>query len=318
MSKRQVLLEKDCDCSIHSYVNLGLRIKDVPSGWALNLHDFREFFPVLRYELECYVQIKGIISPCKIRINPRLFYRSVPLKNHLRSLKSSGENKVSIEVKFNKKEIYDAIDDFGDVNLDYIDTSFTVGKSYSSKGWALTKDVISKILPLSAYEFRFPVYIDGIPVENRLNMQTRLFYNSEELSQKLEELYKVNRKQKVDARIILNEEYLKMINSVKKTHLSNKQCIVCGNFIDDESQSVKCFDCLDKEVTAFKLKKFLEFFNSSDLFYEDDLIDLGYTKGQIKIMTYKFEKYELLSVNWDGGFKLKNNQILNDFIKKWG
>ena len=75
MSKPKVLLEKDCDYSIHTHMPIGKKINHVPKGWALNLKDIREFIPVLRFEFECYIQIKGIISPCKIRVNPRLFYK---------------------------------------------------------------------------------------------------------------------------------------------------------------------------------------------------------------------------------------------------
>ena len=40
----------------------------------------------------------------------------------------------------------------------------------------------------------FPVYIDGIPAETRINMQTRLFYTSKELSQELERLSNIDSK----------------------------------------------------------------------------------------------------------------------------
>ena len=54
MSTRKVLNESDCDYSIKTYVGFGKKIKDVPSGWALNLLDIRDFIPVLRYEFEGY------------------------------------------------------------------------------------------------------------------------------------------------------------------------------------------------------------------------------------------------------------------------
>ena len=83
MSNRFVLSESECDYSIHTFVGFGKKIKHVPRGWALNLHDIRDFIPVLRYEFECYILINDIISPCRIRINPRLFYKSSPLREHL-------------------------------------------------------------------------------------------------------------------------------------------------------------------------------------------------------------------------------------------
>ena len=289
MTKMEVLLENECDSSISTHVNLGSRINDVPSGWALNLFDIREFIPVLRYERECYIIIRDIISPCKIMINPRLFYKGKPLKEHFRQMKSNEENRpIPITIKFNKEYLNKAFDDFHPEYIDYIDTDLLVGKSYRSKGWGLSKDVVSQLLPLEAYNFMFPVYIDGIPAETRLNMQTRLFYSSDELSRELEKLSKIDSKRRIDARIVFNEDYLDLTTKLKKEHYSDRTCVICGNFLDVDNKSTKCFDCLDKELTVLKLKKILELFDPSESFYEDDLLDLGYTKGQIRVFIYKF------------------------------
>lgn len=316
---QRILLEKECDYSIKTHVSLGKRIKDVPTGWALNLYDIREFIPILRYELECYIKIKSIIAPCKIRINPRLFYKGKPLKNHLRKVKSvDADKKIPIEIKFNKEKLSKVHEEFGVVSLNYIDTRLHVGKSYRSKGWGLKKDVVSKLLPLNAYDYVFPVYIDEIPAETRLNMQTRLFYNSNELSQELERLNKIDPDLEIEARIILNEEYLEITESSKDDHLSDRTCILCGNFIDEDSKSDKCYDCSDKEITVLKLKKLLDFINPSETFFKEDLLDLGYTQGQINIMIYKFNKYGLVSINWDESFQFKDKNTLDNFIKQWG
>jgi len=191
--------------------------------------DIREFIPVLRYEFECYIQINGILAPCKVRINPRLFYSGTPLKNHLRSIKLKDPDKlIPIEIKFNKSELDQKLDEFDVESLDYIDTNLLVGKSFSSKGWGLKKNVVSKILPLDAYNYMFPVYIDGIPAENRINVQTRLFYNSKALSHELKRLNRIDPSQEVRARIILNENYLDMLKSLKQDYIADRKCIICG------------------------------------------------------------------------------------------
>ena len=319
MSKRRVLLDNECDYSIHTYVHLGKKIKDVPKGWALNLFDIREFIPILRYEFECYIKINNVISPCKIRINPRLFYHGTPMKEYLRKQKSIDPNKkIELELKFNKTQLDKTLDEFQNDNLNYIDTKLLVGKSATSKGWGLSQEVKAQIFPLDAYNYIYPVYIDGIPVETRLNMQIRLFYTSDELSQELARLAKKDSKQKVNARIIINEEYLNIIRDIKEDYLSDQKCIICGNSIDKESQNNKCFDCLDKELTVLKLKSILDFFNPSDTFYEEDLLDLGYTKGQIRVTFYKLEKYDLVTRNWDDSFQLEDDKTINKFIKDWG
>lgn len=319
MSKRRVLHEDSCDCSIQTFVNLGNKINDVPSGWALNLMDIHEFIPVLRYEFEGYVLINNIISTCKVRINPRLFYSGTALKDYLRSQKEiNKDRKIPLELKFNKKELDEYLIKFNRENRDYIDTKLLVGKSYSSKGWGLSKEVVSKVFPLDAYNYMFPVYIDGIPAETRLNIQTRLFYNSPELSAELKRLSEIDPKQKVDARIILNDEYLELLKSLKEDMGSDRKCVICGKFIDRDSQSSKCFECLDKELTVLKLQNILTFFNPCETFYEGDLVNLGFTKGQINVIFYKLNKYELVSKEWDDRFVLKDEQTLNNFIEQWG
>lgn len=321
MTNKRVLSEEECDYSIHTYVNLGRRINDVPQGWALNLMDIREFIPVLRYEFECYLQINGIIAPSKVRINPRLFYKGVPLRNHLRKQKNIDEKAlIPLEIKFNKKELDKCHNEFVITDKDYIETKLLVGKPKNRTnhgGWGLKKDVVSQILPLDAYDFMFPVYIDGIPAETRLNMQTRLFYRSKELAEELERLSKIDPKQELYARIILNEEYLESIKSSKKKHLSDHKCVICGNVLDNDSND-KCFVCLDKELTVLKLENFLNYFNPGDTIYEEELLNLGFTKGKSIIIFSKFHKYDLVSKNWDGSYVLKDKLTLEKFIKKWG
>ena len=315
----KVFDEKKCNYSVHTYVNLGKSINDVPQGWALNLSDIREFIPVLRYEFECYIMINGIISPCKIKINPRLFYKGTSLRNSLRKLKKKDPNKqIPLEIKFNKTELDKSLDEFDVESHDYIDTKLLVGKSFSSKGWGLSKDVVSKIFPLDSYNYMFPVYINGIPAENRINIQTRLFYSSKELSKELERLYKINPKQKVNCRIILNENYLNRLKSIDDEKVSNRKCVICGDNLNKDSKSEKCFNCLDKELTVLKLKSILNFFEPLDTFYEEDLIDLGFTKGKARMIIRKLKNNELVSRNWDESYKLKNNATLNKFINEWG
>ena len=318
---RRVLLESECDSSIHTFVNLGRRINDVPSGWALNLIDIREFIPVLRYEFECYLQIRGIIAPCKVRINPRLFYKGTPLRDHLRKRKMVDENaKIPLELKFNKKELDKYHNEFEVTDKDYIETKLLVGKPKNRTnrgGWGLKRNVVSQILPLDAYNFMFPVYIDGIPAETRLNMQTRLFYRSKEVAQELERLSKIDPKRELDARIILNEEYLEFIKSSKNRDFSGRKCVICGNDLDNDSND-KCFVCLDKELTVLKLENILNYFNPEDIIYEEDLLDLGFTKGKSRIFFSKFDKYGLVSKKWDGSYELKDNNTLEKFIKQWG
>ena len=106
MSEVNYLEEWECDSSVKTVVKLG-KSKNIPAGWALNLNDIREFIPVKDYEQSGWVLINDVIAPCYIRINPRLFYKSNILKDHLKYLKETKPDKnIPLEVKFNKQDIY--------------------------------------------------------------------------------------------------------------------------------------------------------------------------------------------------------------------
>jgi len=89
-------------------------------------------------------------------------------------------------------------------------------------------------------------------------------------------------------------------------------------WFDKESKNDKCFDCLDKELTVLKLKSILNYFKSGDTFYEENLMELGFTKGKARLIFRKLENYELVTKNWDGSFQLKDENVLNNFINEWG
>ena len=75
---------------------------------------------------------------------------------------------------------------------------------------------------------------------------------------------------------------------------------------------------MDKELVVLKIKNILKFFNPSESFYEEDLLDLGFIKGQIQVIIYKFDKYDLISKEWDECYTLKYNDTINDFVNTWG
>ena len=71
-------------------------------------------------------------------------------------------------------------------------------------------------------------------------------------------------------------------------------------------------------IDNLKIKNILKFFNPSESFYEEDLLDLGFTKGQIQVIIYKFDKYDLISKEWDECYTLKDKDTINDFVNTWG
>lgn len=176
-------------------------------GWALNREDIAPLIPVKHYECSGYIEIEGIKSECKLRCNPRLFYKSTELSNHLEELYYQDSNqKVPMGILLNEEDLYNNfISNYSNLESLVISTLLPVGKSYSSKGWRLPKDVISKLIPLDEFYGSYPVFVDGIPSEAKIDIQLRLFYKSDELSDFLEDLYYENPKRRIFAKISLTD-----------------------------------------------------------------------------------------------------------------
>ena len=316
MSDDNTVYAEDCNASIKTKVKVGKSASS--KGWALNLEDINDFFPIRRYERDCHIWIKGILSECKIRINPRIFYTSEDLQRHIEDLDEG--DFISLQLMYNKDDLDSKINEFFSFKEKYIDTQLTVGKSYKSKGWGLSKDVVAKLLPLDAYDLKFPIIVDGISDFGKINAQTRLFYNNEDLSSKLKELHDSNPKQKIDAKILLENANLTpyMEYSENKTFQDEaRKCVICGKHLDIESKENKCSECLDKEVTVLRLKELLKVVSPGDEITVDDLRAKGIPRMRIRILTSKLLKYDLLTEELDGSFILKDENELNSFINKW-
>lgn len=229
-------------------------------GWALSRQDIHEWIPVEKFERKCKVLINNICSDAILRFNPRLFYESDELSFYLKELYDTGwsKGKVPMSIKINKNNLFselDSIEQYLDVN--YIETELSVGKSYKSKGWQLSKDVVSKIFPAGEYGDKYSICIENIESKAKLNLQFRLFYKSDNLSEYLEELFHKNPRDKVQAKIIFkitsedNENFHKeqIINSSSELGV----CSVCGkkyevivDSLDDNYLSDICLDCIEK------------------------------------------------------------------------
>lgn len=194
-------------------------------GWALNREDIVPLIPVKHYECSGYIEIEGIKSECKLRCNPRLFYKSNELSNHLEELYYQDFNqKIPMVILLNEEDLYNNfISNYSNLESLVISTLLPVGKSYSSKGWRLPKDIISKLIPLEEFYGFYPIFVDGIPSEAKIDIQLRLFYKSEELSDFLEDLYYEDPKRRIFAKISLtdfvgNKKNLESLPSLEEFH----------------------------------------------------------------------------------------------------
>lgn len=179
-------------------------------GWALNRKDFFDFIPVEKFEGLCEIQIGNLVFEAKITFNPRLFYESADLEDHLEKLYLDGmkDIKVPLIIYFSEDKLFKNVDSkYEDTFLNQVDTSLRVGKSFKSKGWQLSKGVVSRFIPIKEYEGKYDILVDNIPAKAKLNLQLRLFYKSNELSNYLKELYKIDPKQKIDVTIKLKDSF---------------------------------------------------------------------------------------------------------------
>ena len=178
-------------------------------GWALSRIDIHDWIPVEEFERDCKVVIDDISSDAILRFNPRLFYESDELSSYLEDLYYKGYSKYKIPMDIflpqtNFFRNIDSIEKYLQVGT--VDTSLLVGKSFSSKGWQLSKDLVSKLFPAKEYGGEYHIVINNIHSNAKLNLQFRLFYKSNELSEYLEELHYENPRDKVPAKIIFDNE----------------------------------------------------------------------------------------------------------------
>ena len=129
-------------------------------------------------------------------------------------------------------------------------TDVKVGKSSSSRGWSLSRKSISDILPVTYFENKkYEVIVDGIKAEGKFNLNTRFFYNSEELSKHLEELAEENPNQKVNIKIKLDNSNISTdykIIPVGANWTDNTNIIGYYNAITEKYQSTPAYDLINE------------------------------------------------------------------------
>ena len=138
--------EDDKSIFISSKVKVGKSYKS--KGWTLNRKDIKDLISVENFEGRCEVKIGDIISEAKLVFHPRLFYDSIQLEHHLKKLYSNGmkDNKLPLFIYFSEDNLFENVNSkYGNNGyLEEVTTSLRVGKSFKSKGWNLSKDIVSK------------------------------------------------------------------------------------------------------------------------------------------------------------------------------
>ena len=215
----------DDSFSVFTKVKVGKSYKS--KGWALNRNDISDIIPISDYEGKCHIEIDNIIASARIMVNPRLFYRSKELSKHLEDLfKIDSNKKIPLEIKLKKEQLYsNFIKKYLDSKpIRFLDLELTVGKSYSSKGWRINNQISSYFIPLVEYSSDYEIYVDDIFSTAILDIQTRIFYNSNELSDYLKLQNEINPNGKISARIIFDDDLVvyDLYNHFSKNNLKEK------------------------------------------------------------------------------------------------
>ena len=332
MSNSSYSPESHQGISIFTLVSIGKSYKS--KGWALPRRDISKIIPVEKYEGNCHIEIDGIVAPAKFRVNPRLFYRSNVLSKHLEKLnKSEPNSKVALEIKLNEKQLYSNFISkyLTSETIEFLNTDLPVGKSYQSKGWRINRDVTSRFIPLNEYSGVYDIVVDHISSSAILDVQTRIFYKSDELSAYLKKLHDSNPKQRVNAKIIFDEELVlfELKNDGNEDKVKSKgveniktnnedKCSFCGNKLPKRlNKNLKelsneypntCKTCLEKIYSLgmfykFQEKTLVKSINKEHMKNKLDLDDFDYTWD----LLLKYEMIEPLASNFRlcGNFEIE-------------
>ena len=305
-------------------------------GWALSRNDIQDWIPVEKFERDCKVIINDICSDAILRFNPRLFYESNELSVYLKELYDKGHSrdKIPMDIKINKANLFlniSSIEKY--LNLEFIETQLSVGKSYKSKGWQLSKEVVSVLFPIHKYDEEYAIFINDIESNAKLNFQFRLFYKENKLSEYLEGLFYENPRQKVPAKIIfeVNSDYPEVSQNevkeiLKKEDISvdvnqHNSCIICGEDYGSINMDFKGYDgfsnicpvCLNKIIALdnFNLIKDNSFSNFVKKEHVEEIIFDNFEKIWELLLEYNF------LTPFGDLYKLKSNELIEKNYSKY-
>lgn len=133
-------------------------------------------------------------------------------------------------------------------NNNSIQTDVKVGKSLSSKGWALKREDVSKIIPTDEFEDKFDIVVDGIPATGELNISPRIFFRkgNANLKAHLEELSLKDPEKRINLEIKLPESESNQykIVPVGANWTENRHILGFHNVITNDYQKTSSLDLI--------------------------------------------------------------------------
>ena len=129
-----------------------------------------------------------------------------------------------------------------------ISTKVKVGKSDKSGGWSISRSEMTDIIPVLDFEKdKQSIVVDGIQSDNaRFNLNTRIFYGSEDIKKHLAKLKKEDPNQKVDLEIKVNKivDSSYSIVPVGANWTDNTNIVGYYNVITEDYQSTPAYELI--------------------------------------------------------------------------
>ena len=199
-------------------------------------------------------------------------------------------------------------------------TDVIVGKSGQSKGWALSRKDMSNLIPIEDYEGNYPISVDGVECEGKLNITPRLFYSSNELQEHLTKLAEEDPKQRVPLELEFKDENRKGFEFKLKKELVEA---IKSKYVDlDIKYPHNSYDLIDKllenEKPSVSLDDYYEDENNDSSFYEYLLErDYYFDKETIEnyLLSLKVKPFAILTGN-SGTGKTKLSQLFAQYLSE--
>jgi len=133
-------------------------------------------------------------------------------------------------------------------NETLISTKVKVGKSDKSGGWSVSRNELTDLIPILDLEKnKQSIIVDGIQSDNaRFNLNTRIFYGSDDIKKHLTKLKKEDPNQKIDLKIKINKFTYSgySIIPVGANWTDNTNILGYYNVITEEYQSTPAYELI--------------------------------------------------------------------------
>ena len=246
-------------------------------GWTLEKGHFENYFPLKDCEKLLPVLINDIPTEGQMMIGIQLFYDSVDLKNHMKSLFDKNDlkgrynkNTPEINIKINCNGLKELLDDYKEIDNFVMLEQNSNKSAYENGNWMLNMKIF-EYLPFKKGFVPCKIIIDGIKSSAKLRITPRFrFTKTEDIINVLTENkgQKVELKLKMDNKDIKNfkpqwdcdkpEENMKKIETnegaddkyiivpVGANWTDNTNIIGYYNVITNEYQSTPAYDFIQK------------------------------------------------------------------------